>query len=413
MNLNEDQQRALNAVHNLKNLLITGGAGVGKSYLISEIKKFFASKAIAFGVTAMTGSAAVLINGRTLHSFMGIGLAKGTPDELIKKIKKNKILYYDLMDLRALIIDEVSMLSDILFNKIATIFSILHKSDVPFGKVQLVLVGDMSQLKPIEGDYCFKTLIWDKCNFDVCILTKNMRVQNDPVFKNILDRLRWGICRDEDLDILNELKNTTFTDGIIPTRLFSLNKDVDEINNFELSNLDSPMFTYTIKYSTNPYKLKESLQYVSSLKIPEILKLCVGAQVIVTRNVDIDFGIVNGTRGVITKLTNEHVIIKLLNNNEYTITFFQVTCDDQPLIEFKYIPLKLGWAVSIHSSQGMTLDSLEIDLGSSIFTEGQAYTGLSRARSLSSIKIVKLQKRSFKTNKDVIHFYGKFNNTIC
>jgi len=408
MELNEDQQRALNAVHNLKNLLITGGAGVGKSYLISEIKKFFFDNTIPFGTTAMTGSAAVLINGRTLHSFMGIGLAKGSPDELIKKIKKNKIQYYGLIDLRALIIDEVSMLSDILFNKIDTIFSILHKTDVPFGKVQVILVGDMSQLKPIEGDYCFKAENWNKCKFNVCILNKNMRVQNDIVFKNILDRLRWGICTDDDLDTLDELRQTKFIDGIIPTRLFSLNKDVDQINNLELSKLDSPMFTYAIKYSSNPFKLKESLQYVSSQKIQDTLKLCVGAQIIVSRNVDPEYGIVNGTRGVITKLTNEHVVIKLINDTEYTITFFPVTCDDQPLIDFKYIPLKLGWAVSIHSSQGMTLDSLEIDLGSSIFTEGQAYTGLSRARSLSSVKIIKLQKRSFKTNEDVIQFYNKF-----
>ena len=412
MELNEDQENVLETVKNGKNILITGGAGVGKSFLIAEIKKYFYEQEIAFGTTAMTGSAAILINGRTLHSFMGIGLGKGIAEELVKKIKKRAIVLGDLLNLRALIIDEVSMLSDDLFDKIGKIFSILHKTNVPFGKVQVILVGDMSQLKPVQGDYCFKAMCWDACKFKVKILTKNMRVQNDSVFKDILNRLRWGVCTDDDLDTLNELRQTKFEDGIIPTRLFSINRDVDQINNLELSKLDGPFFTYKIKYPTNPIKLIESTKYITSQKIQETIKLCIGAQVIVTRNIDPDLGIVNGTRGVVTKLNNELIVIKLTDSREYPITFFLVQSEELPNIDFKYIPLKLGWAVSIHSSQGMTLDALEIDLGSSIFTEGQAYTGLSRARSLKDIKILKLQRKSFVTNKDVINFYSKINNCL-
>lgn len=241
-----------------------------------------------------------------------------------------------------------------------------------------------------------------------------MRVQNDQLFKEILDRLRWGICKDDDLDILDELRITTFPDDIIPTRLFSKNKDVDELNNLELGKLISesnPGIVYKVKYPNNPLKLKTSTNYVVSNKINESLKLCVGAQVIVTRNIDQDLGIVNGTRGTIIKFDLDYILIKLLDQREYSLTFFHVKSDDlnDPNVDFKYIPLKLAWGISIHSSQGMTIDALEIDLGSSIFTEGQAYTGLSRARSLSSIKIKKLLKRSFKTNKDVIAFYEKYN----
>ena len=408
MELNEDQQKVLLSVQNGKNILITGGAGVGKSYLISEIKKYLRESDISYGITAMTGSASVLINGRTLHSFMGIGLAKGTPEDLLKKIRKNAVILNGLLNLRALIIDEVSMMSDILFEKIAKIFTILHRSDIPFGKVQVILVGDMSQLKPVEGDYCFKSLVWDACKFNVTILTKNMRVQNDLVFKELLDRLRWGVCTESDLDILEECRTTQFLDGIVPTRLYSKNKDVDELNNAELSKLITTgnSMIYKIKYTSNPFKLKESINYISSQKIQETIKLCVGAQVVVTRNVEPDFGIVNGTRGIITHLEPEYVLIKRTDGTDFAIKYFQVNPDDQPGVDFKYIPLKLGWAVSIHSSQGMTLDALEIDLGSSIFSEGQAYTGLSRARSLSSVKITKLRKSSFVTNKDVIAFYS-------
>ena len=236
--MNSDQEKAFNATTNGKqNTFITGGAGVGKSYLIHEIVKYFVESKIKYSITAMTGCAAVLINGRTIHSFLGIGLAKGTPQDLFKKISRNKKLYDQLIDLRALIIDEVSMLSDELFDKIAKLFTFIHQTDRLFGNLQVILVGDMSQLKPIEGDYCFKAKHWDSCCFNVTILTKNMRVADDLLFKEILDRLRWGKCNDDDLDVLNDLRITEFPSEIIPTRLFSKNKDVDALNNIELSKL--------------------------------------------------------------------------------------------------------------------------------------------------------------------------------
>lgn len=407
MELNEDQQKVLCETGNT---FITGGAGVGKSFLINEIKNKLKKEETNYGLTAMTGTAAVLINGRTIHSFLGIGLAKGTSNDLMRKIRRNPIIHQTLIDLEVLIIDEVSMLSDILFDKLSELFSLIHKSNKPFGNLRVILVGDMSQLKPIEGDYCFKAKSWESCNFKVHILTKNMRVQDDPLFTDILSRLRWGICTDDDLDSLNELRETTFEDRIVPTKLFSKNKDVDSINNIELGKLISevnPAKVYPIRHSTNAIKKKESKHYIDSQKIPDSLKICVGAQVIVTRNVDQEYGIVNGTRGTVLKAEDEYVLLKLTDNREYSLNYFTVKSIDLENIDFRYMPLKLGWGVSIHSSQGMTLDALEIDLGESIFTEGQAYTGLSRARSMKSIKITRLLKRSFKTNKDVIDFYNK------
>ena len=244
-----------------------------------------------------------------------------------------------------------------------------------------------------------------------------MRVSDDPVFKEILDRLRWGQCNDDDLDILNDLRTTKFPDEIIPTRLFSKNKDVDTLNNIELGKLineSNPGIIYEVRYPNHQLKRKASSSYVTSQKILDSIKLCVGAQVIVTRNIDPEIGIVNGTRGTIMKLDQEFIQIKLLDGNYYTLMFFTVKADIfndlDSNIDFKYIPLKLAWGVSIHSSQGMTIDALEIDLGASIFTEGQAYTGLSRARSMKSIKITRLLRSSFKTNKDVIEFYKRVKN---
>jgi len=410
--MNSDQEKVFEAIKLGKNTFITGGAGVGKSYLVHEIVKYLVESKINYSVTAMTGCASVLINGRTIHSFMGIGLAKGSIQELFKKIARNKNIYKRLIDLRVLILDVVSMLSDELFDKISKLFSLIHQTDRPFGILQVIFVGDMSQLKPIEGDYCFKSKYWKQCEFNVTILTQNMRISGDQLFKEILDRLRWGKCTDDDLDVLNELRITEFPDGIIPTRLFSKNKDVDALNNIELNkliNTNNPDLLYEVLYIGNSIKKKASSSYITSQKILETLKLCVGAQVIVTRNIDPDIGIVNGTRGTVVKIDPEFVSIKLLNGTFYTVMFFNVKADifndlDRN-IDFKYIPLKLAWGVSIHSSQGMTIDALEIDLGASIFTEEQAYTGLSRARNMNSIKITRLLKSSFKTNKDVIAFY--------
>jgi ATP-dependent DNA helicase PIF1 len=404
--LNQDQLEILEFIKKSKNVFITGGAGTGKSFLLNKTTELLKELGKKFFITAMTGSAAFLINGRTLHSTMGIGLGKGTPGELLKRIIKQKDVYNNLKYLDVLIIDEVSMLNDILFDKISEIFKLIKKNNHPFGGIQIILVGDMSQLPPIEGNFCFKSLNFD---FNVKILTKNMRVQNDEVFENMLNRLRWGNCNESDYTILETLRDTTFENGIVPTKLFSINKDVESVNNTFLQNLinsGAEHKNYSIKY--NPSKRKLSANYVVSQKIQENITICIGAQVMINRN--INTCIVNGTRGVVTKLYDEYIIIKLLDGSEYQVTYFHVKPDIFDLslsVDFKYMPLQLAWSVSIHKSQGMTIDSLSVDLGRSIFACGQAYTAISRARDLKSIKLTKICQRSFKASSEVIEFYSK------
>ena len=415
MSLNEKQKLILEKVINGKNIFITGFAGSGKSYLIQSICESFIQNNKSFALTAMTGCAAVLINGRTLHSTLGIGLGKGTPQDLIRRIRRTEGLFTYLKNLEVLIIDEVSMLNDTLFDKIAEIFKIIHNSDLPFGKLQVVLVGDMSQLKPIEDGYCFYATSWDSCKIEVSVLTENMRVNEDTRFADFLQKLRWG--KISDLSLIEEMKQNDLSIGeIVPTKLFSKNKDVDSINQYELGlplkeNLHS--VNYKVIYNYNAIKLKESTKYATENKIPEFLTLCVGAQVMVTRNIDFDNQIVNGTRGVVVDLNEQFVTIKLTNGTCYTITYFHVKPErnDDHLtknLDFKYLPLTLSWAMSIHKSQGATIDWLEIDLGESIFACGQAYVAISRARNSKSVKITNFSKRSIKVSKAVVEFYEKF-----
>jgi len=332
----------------------------------------------------------------------------------VNRIRRTEGLLPYLSRLDVLIIDEVSMLSDILFDKIGEIFKIIHSIDKPFGNLQIILVGDMSQLKPIEGDYCFYSESWDRCKIEVSVLTENMRVNNDERFDDLLKSFRWGIVRD--LELIEKMKQNTFTGDIKPTKLFSKNKDVDAINQYELGLLlkeKKESFVYKVIYPDNPIKLIESTKYSMDNKIQEYLTLCVGAQVMVTRN--LNQIIVNGTRGVVVSLSKTGVTIKLTNGELYNVCYFHVLPDkfetNEKLlkIDFKYLPLTLSWAMSIHKSQGSTIDLLEVDLGDSIFACGQAYVALSRAKNSDTVRITTFNPRSVKVSKSVIAFYDKYN----
>ena len=250
-NLNQKQSEILLKVLDGKNAFITGFAGSGKSYLIEHICELLKKKNKNYAKTAMTGCAALLINGKTLHSTLGIGLAKGEPKDLIKRIRRTEGKLEYLLRLNTLIIDEVSMLNDTLFDKIAEIFKILHSSDVPFGKLQIILIGDMSQLKPVEDEYCFYANCWDACKIEVSVLTENMRVNEDTLFHNLLQYIRWGKIDKNGLELIEKMKLNEFTGDIKPTKLFSRNRDVDNLNQreFNLILSDADEFISRIKLS--------------------------------------------------------------------------------------------------------------------------------------------------------------------
>jgi ATP-dependent DNA helicase PIF1 len=407
-NLNEKQQNIHQEILRGKNAFITGFAGSGKSYLTMFIYTTLLKSGKNVALSAMTGCASVLINASTLHSTLGIGLARDPPEVLVKKMRKREGVFNYLSNLEVLIIDEVSMLSDELFDKIAEYFRIIHKSDKPFGRLQLVLVGDMSQLKPVEGDYCFYAQCWDQLDINVCVLTENMRVDNDIPFHNLLMSLRWG--KISDLEIIESMRSNDFENmDIKPTRLFATNKRVNEINECEIYKLVSGgnrIDNYSIIYSKNPCHLKASKKYIQENKIPEFIGICIGSQVMVTRN--IEDNIVNGTRGVVVATAQKFVTIKLMNGNDYNLFYFQVTDEDNKDINFQYLPLTLAWAMTIHKCQGATIDCIEIDLGDSIFAPGQAYVAMSRARASKNVKITNFSKKSIRADKRVIEFYKKY-----
>ena len=403
--LNNKQLEALHNIKIGKNVFITGSGGTGKSFNLQYIINWAQENDINIGVTATTGAAAFLINGRTIHSFLGIGLGNGTALKLASKtLATNELVYTRISTLKILIIDEISMISAELFKKISEYLCIIKKNNKPFGGIQMVLSGDFCQLPPINGEYCFTSDLWNTAGIEMIILEELVRQQNDIEFQNILQELRWGNCSENTLEILKSLKNTKFSNDIIPTKLYSTNANVDKINNIEFEKLlktGTKKNIYKNKYS----KHADTKKWSDSIKQPKYVELCIGAQVLVTYNIDQD--IINGTRGCIISMNANTIDIKLVNDSIVTIPYVKIISAESDKIFVQFMPLKLAYALSIHRCQGSTLDAIEIDIGKSIFEYGQAYVSLSRAKSLTSIKILDIDMRSFKTHPLVKEFYNQ------
>jgi ATP-dependent DNA helicase PIF1 len=404
--LNSKQHLAVEQTIKGENILITGPAGTGKSYTIKYIIELLKADNKNIGLTATTGTAAFIIGGQTIHSFMGLGICDGSIADIFIKIKKQSNIYKRLAELDVLIIDEVSMLDSLLFEKISDIFCYIKSNSVkdtellnkPFGGIQIILIGDFCQLAPVNGIYCFLSKLWQDANIKVVLLEELVRQNDDILFQQILQIIRKGKCTDNILKVLNALKETEFEDEIIPTKLYPKNINVDKINDIEVNKLKeigNNTYTYTAEAT------KDNIANISKYNI----ELVENSQVIVTRNIDISAGIVNGTRGVVKNLFKDFVVIKDTKGNFHNITYYKDIFDKKSKSYILHMPLKVSYALSIHKSQGMTIDALEIDLGDNIFTCGQAYTALSRAKSLKSIKIIEVSKESFKINPYVKAFY--------
>lgn len=416
LKMNAEQRRAFEAIREGKNVLLTGPGGVGKSYVVKNVAKWARDSRLKFGVTATTGSASILIGGTTLHSFLGIGLGQKTPAQLADWVRyKKRFVYNRLLRLQFLIIDEVSMLDSELFEIISIFLGIVKGNNKPFGGIQLLLCGDLFQLPPIKNKHFFKSAVWDATNIEHVELTESQRHKDDLEFMNMLAELRLGVCSEETLSKLKATKANSFPEGIEPTALYTRNLDVDEVNEGKYDALvaaGARWFEYKIDVSS-----QGAAAWASACKIPDAVKICVGAQVVLTWNVDLDAGLCNGARGVVVDVGLAGTTVRFVDGKSVLIAPVKVAHEDDPGTWISFMPLRLAYALTINKAQGMTLDCAIVvfdkNTSSKEFMYGRAYTALSRVRNLSSIRVYHAKASTFVAHPDVLEYYASRQEKTC
>lgn len=399
------------------------------SYYDIAIKQYGTDKVYK---TSTTGVSALLIGGKTIHSWAGIMLGNKPVEDLIKYMKYPIKLRW--RKTKVLFIDEISMLSPELFDKLNEIGKVLKGSGKPFGGIQIIISGDFFQLPVVKSNkFCFEAETWNEVIDETVNLKKIIR-QSDEGFQKLLNEVRLGICSDETANILRSRVNVDLTNdnGIKPTRLFPKNNDADKINLDKINRLigkrKMKYCTYKALFQITFNNTKKSNQeiidkYKNAMDnlIPDTIVLSVGSQIMFKKNIDEQ--IANGTRGVIVDLIKTDVMVgknmknitvpkvRLLNGTERIIgpESFSYKIEEEFEISKIQIPLKLAWASTIHSSQGMTLDCVEADIGENIFEYGQAYVVLSRVKSLEGLSLIAFNPHSIMAHPKVLEKFGNID----
>lgn len=451
--LNSKQQHAFDLVTQGKNVFITGSAGVGKSMVINHIREWCHCNKKRITVTATTGVAAANVNGITFHAWAGIGLGKSKKEEMseteldheIRKrayyLRRNETAVKRYTDTDILVIDEVSMLDFSFVKKVNAIAKIIRKCSKPFGGIQLVLTGDFYQLGPVQKElkktkFVFEDYCWDEMIQECVHLTEVYR-QKSSDFVTMLHRLRVGDVDDEIVKKLQDTEKNKLTNdnGIIPTVLFCKKVDVELVNIRGLNKIDGKEHTFKAIDKFINDEAKEL--YRGSFTYPTTLTLKVGAQVMLIKNLDLENKLVNGSRGVVVSITEDDpidcpggsVLVRFADDTEYIIkpdsqqftedivhgkelTDYE-SCYKEPIVLASRLqfPLRLAYALTVHKSQGLSIDYLHVDLRGA-FCPGQAYVALSRATSFETLRVTNFTKKCIITSDKVKDFYKRIDEGV-
>jgi len=443
MELSPEQQIAFDKYIQGKNIFITGPGGTGKSTLIKKIQTDANKKRLNIQVCALTGCAAVLIGckAKTIHSWAGIGLGNGSIGINVKKVSMNKYKQKTWKNVDVLVIDEVSMMSQKIFEMLNAIGKTIRDNARPFGGIQVIFLGDFYQLPPVGNKdeidtvrFCFESPLWNETfSKENTVQLKKIFRQTDEVYTKILNQIREGRVKKSSNDLLLTLVGKKPEEGSIiqPTKLFPIRSKVDAINESKMKELNSPEFEFKIKMLKNlptterekelekekghpipkftPEQIDAELHNIhNSVLCNDVLKLKVGAQVMCVVNIELPTGgmICNGSQGVVVNFSEQGMpIVKYRNGTEMTMTYHSWDSENIIGVGVSQIPLILAWAITIHKSQGATMDVAEIDVGSGIFECGQTYVALSRVKSLEGLYLSSFDVTKIFINKKVREFY--------
>lgn len=369
------------------NVFLTGAPGAGKTYVLNQFvgRAERAGKRVA--VTASTGIAASHIGGTTIHSWSGLGIIEQLTADDLKRIGGSDRLAKRYNGTDILVIDEVSMLHGQRLEMVNRVAKLLRGSEAPFGGLQVVLVGDLFQLPPVSRgttafDFAYLSAAWAELELQVCYLTEQHRQQDNDRLLAFLEAMRLGELDDFHNAVLQERLRKAPGQDVVLTRLYSHNADVDTINQRHLDALPDESTPFHMDTRGGKAKVE---QLSKSLLAPEILELKVNAEVMFVAN-NFAEGFVNGTRGRVIGFDNGIPLVQLLNGRKLHVEphSWSLNEDGRVRAEITQLPLRLAWAITIHKSQGMSLDAAEIDL-SKAFTPGMGYVALSRVRGLDGL----------------------------
>jgi len=411
------QEQALELIKKGHNVFITGKAGTGKTFLLNLLKTEIKDKLIFY--TASTGIASTHLDGMTIHSYSGIGVkgkSEMTDHELVK-LQQNMYFERRMNATDILVIDEISMLHAYQLDMIDRVCRFVRNGNEAFGGLQVIFCGDFFQLPPVvNGDdkveFAFESVIWNNMGLKICYLEHVYR-QSDLKFLQILNEIRANDIQQDSIDFLTSRMNKNVEMNLTPIKLYPTNREVDTINDDELYKINAPIKSYHMKEHGKQKWMIDNLK--KSCLAPETLYLKEGASVMFIKNkfnYSIEDGMIvsepiytNGTMCTVVGFNDFDIpIVELANGNKVFVEpvrwekeDLSFTGEKVVVAYIEQIPLKLAWAITVHKSQGMSLDCAEMDL-SRTFTEGMGYVALSRVKSLDGIKLTGINEMVYKVN---------------
>ncbi len=415
------QEEALTILKAGRNIFLTGRAGSGKTYVLNQYVEYLREKNIEVAVTASTGIAATHLGGVTIHSWSGIGIKDDLAPADIDHLTQKESLYKKYKKTKVLIIDEISMLKPQMFDALNRLAKAMKGDKKPFGGMQVILSGDFFQLPPVvkygeDPLYVDASEAWQEMDLRVCYLEEQYR-QTDDRLSNILTEIRSGNISEETHCLLNEILNKKVSLKIPATKLFTHNLDVDSVNEKKLSEIKKPEQVFKIKTFGRASAVSA---LVKSMMAPENLRLKKEAVVMFVKN-NFEEGYVNGTLGTVVGFEYGCPIVETLSGKTIQVQkeMWEILDDGKIIASAEQFPLRLAWAITIHKSQGMSLDAAEIDL-SKAFIPGQGYVALSRLRSLDGLRLLGINDNALRVDPYVLGLdcwlkkeSNKWSRVIC
>jgi ATP-dependent exoDNAse (exonuclease V) alpha subunit len=402
--LSSEQAQALELLNSGENVFLTGGAGSGKSFLVRHFMAGLSSK--TFPILASTGAAAVLLGGRTFHSFFGLGIMDGGPEKTFERVSLDNRVLKRISKVEGVIIDEISMIPAQALQVAEEISRLARDSSLPWGGMRVIVVGDFAQLPPVTAsgksrDWCFLSPLWERSGFQPCVLSHNQRVKDDQ-FLDILADVREGNVSERVRSFLQS-RLMEHDEEDFATRLFPRRDQADFLNSKKLEQIPFPEVVVDSIY-LGTEKFTEILRKNSP--IPPQIRIKEEARVMFVQN-DPQKRWVNGTRGWIRGIQVDKIIVEKDNGREVTVEKSQFGLQDSEgnivasVINF---PLILAYATTIHKSQGATIDELWVDLHR-LWEPGHAYVALSRLPYGDGLKLLGWSPRSIIVDPQVVNFY--------